>query len=404
MKNILFRTDRSGAWASGLEERCINAEKDVELLSLITTAVMQSLEPEQVLYTILTALTSKEGFGFNRAVYFEADTGLNILKGKMGLGPLTGEEANEIWNFIDTEKLTLQNLIDRYERFKQAPATGLNRMVSEISIPLREDGCLLSLSVLEGMPFEVTTENSRKKLTPELREKMDLGAFVTVPLMTRNRTHGTLLVDKRFSCEPITRNCLKILTIFAGHAALAIENSSLYDRTVHLSRTDWLTGLWNARYFDTVFREKTRVAASGEGKLSLLLIDIDRFKQYNDSLGHYEGDRAIRKVSEILRESSRKCDTVSRYGGEEFCVIMNDIDKQEAFAIAERIREKIAGAFGSGPLASDLKLTVSQGLSHLPTDGCDTTTLFKKADKALYKAKSAGKNTTRVYQPDMAVS
>jgi diguanylate cyclase (GGDEF)-like protein len=277
-------------------------------------------------------------------------------------------------------------------------------MVRDMAIPLREDGCLLSLSVLEGLPFEVTTENSRQKLTPELREKMDLGAFVTLPLKTRNRTHGTLLVDKRFSCEPVTRNCLKILTIFADHAALAIENSGLYDKTVHLSRTDWLTGLWNARYFDRVFREKTSVASAGGGRLSFLLIDIDRFKHYNDSLGHYEGDRAIRKVSEIIKENSRKCDTVSRYGGEEFCVIMNDIEKSEAFAIAERIRDKIAGAFSSGPLPSDLKLTVSQGLSHLPTDGYTTTTLFKKADKALYTAKSAGKNTTCVYQPDMAAS
>jgi diguanylate cyclase (GGDEF)-like protein len=83
---------------------------------------------------------------------------------------------------------------------------------------------------------------------------------------------------------------------------------------------------------------------------------------------------------------------------------MNDIEKSEAFAIAERIRDKIAGAFSSGPLPSDLKLTVSQGLSHLPTDGYTTTTLFKKADKALYTAKSAGKNTTCVYQPDMAAS
>lgn len=386
-----------------LEALYERSKKELVMLSEITNAMMQSLDLDQVLYTILTALTSHEGLGFNRAMFFLVNERNKTLEGRMAIGPHSAEEADKIWHHIESHKLTMQDLIDSYDKFKKDPESKLNSLVKGITIPLREDMGILALTILEGMPFEINTEEAKSLVHDDIKNILNMDLFVTVPLKTRNRTLGAILVDNIFSGTAITKDHIRILNMFADHAALAIENSRLFEKIVHLSRTDWLTGLWNTRFYNEILDEKIRTATETGTTMGLLMVDIDNFKRFNDTLGHQDGDYAIKRVADILRRFSRKTDFVCRYGGEEFSIIMSRTGKNEAQIIAERLRSEVENSFKHDETIPErLRLTISIGLAIFPFDSGDKRELIRKADIALYTAKRLGKNRTSLFSEAMS--
>ena len=186
--------------------------------------------------------------------------------------------------------------------------------------------------------------------------------------------------------------------MFANHAGLAIENSRLYEETEYLSKTDWLTKLWNSGELHKTLAKELEKSRITDKNLTVLMIDIDNFKPYNDSVGHREGDEAIKKIATLLSQRSRKNDFVARYGGEEFTIIMPDTTKKTALAIAERLKKEVEDSWAAGELAPGVPpLTISIGISTFPVDGADKDNLIHKADIALYEAKRRGKNKVCVY-------
>ena len=130
------------------------------------------------------------------------------------------------------------------------------------------------------------------------------------------------------------------------------------------------------------------------------MVDIDNFKNYNDTRGHQEGDKAIKRVAEILNCFSRKTDFVCRYGGEEFCIIMLNTDKNIAQIIAERLRMEVCNSFKfDDSIPEELKLTISLGLASFPVDSRVKNDLIEKSDLALYFAKQTEKNKTCAFDP-----
>ncbi|MBN1354411.1 MAG: sensor domain-containing diguanylate cyclase [Candidatus Omnitrophica bacterium] len=366
----------------------------------VSNAMRTTLKLDQIFYMILTALTSHEGLGFNRAMIFLVNKNENVLEGKMVIGPHSGEEADTIWKGIEKAKLSLDDLLNSYDKFKRDPESRLNTLVKGIKIPLTEDMGILALTILEGMPFEVTTEEAKEKVTPLIKETLQTEYFVTVPLKAKDKTLGAILVDNIFTKKPITKNDIRILTMLANHAGLAIENSRLYEEAEYLSKTDWLTKLWNSGELHKTLEKEIEKSRIGDKNLSVLMIDIDNFKPYNDSLGHLEGDEAIKKVSFILGQKSRAGDYVARYGGEEFTIIMPNTSKVIAQATAERLKKDVANTFTEKDMPKGVpSLTISIGISTFPYDGTDRDTLIRKADMALYEAKRAGKNRVCVYNP-----
>ncbi len=375
----------------------VDPKNELSILSEITNAIMQSLELDQVLYTILTSLTSNEGLGFDRAMLFLVNEEKQVLEGRMGIGPHSAEEADKFWH---SKERSLNDLVAAYNRFKKDPESKLNSIVKDISIPLKEGMGILALTILEGMPFEINSDEAKSKVNNEIKDLLNADLFVTVPLKTKNRTLGAILVDNISSCDPISKERMRILNMFADQTALAIENSRLYEETVRLSRTDWLTGLWNTRYFNDTLNKILKKTGDNETCLSILMIDIDNFKTYNDAVGHREGDKAIKRVSDILRHFSRKSDFACRYGGEEFCIIMASADKNNAQIIAERLRSEVYNSFKfDDSVPKDLKLTISVGVAAFPDDSEEKDDLIEKADLALYHAKHTGKNKTCAYDP-----
>jgi diguanylate cyclase (GGDEF)-like protein len=372
------------------------------MLYEVSNAMRTTLKLDQVFYIILTALTAHEGLGFNRAMLFLVNDAENVLEGVMGIGPHSAEEAGKIWYAISQRKMTLDDFMAAYDSFKKDTESKLNTVIKGIKIPLREDMGILALTIMEGMPFEITTEEAKKKVDPHILKALNTEYFVTVPLKAKDKVLGAILVDNMFNKKPITKADVRMLTLFANHAGLAIENSRLYEETVYLSSIDWLTRLWNYGKFQRLLSSELEKAKANETALSLVMLDVDNFKAYNDSLGHMKGDEALREIASILQNKSRKCDQVVRYGGEEFAIIMPNTVKENSRLFAERLRNEIERTYASDlSIPPDRCLTISLGIASYPEDADTKDELIAKTDIALYEAKRSGKNRTCLYSKVM---
>jgi diguanylate cyclase (GGDEF)-like protein len=175
---------------------------------------------------------------------------------------------------------------------------------------------------------------------------------------------------------------------------MAESIQSLTTKLERLGLTDGLTGIYNRRFFDQMLpREVNRSHRLG-AQVSLLMLDIDHFKRFNDRLGHPAGDEALRTLVRTLNQRLRAMDFVARYGGEEFAVVLPGADRDSALATAERLRSAVESATFGLPANSE-RLTVSIGVAVYPEDADDASSLLAAADSALYAAKRAGRNTVR---------
>lgn len=171
-----------------------------------------------------------------------------------------------------------------------------------------------------------------------------------------------------------------------------------YKRALRSAITDKLTGIYNYGYFKQCLQDEIKRARRLETPLSLLMIDVDDFKNINDTFGHLQGDEILKSVGMLIRDNVREIDLAARYGGEEFSVILLDTAADEAVKVAERIRKAIfKKAFSGLKPAFEMKISVSIGVASSPTDARTMERLIERADKALYVAKRSGKNRTCMY-------
>ncbi|MFA5334242.1 MAG: sensor domain-containing diguanylate cyclase, partial [Candidatus Omnitrophota bacterium] len=290
-------------------------------------------------------------------------------------------------------------LISAYSFYNKG-GSDLDKIVRNIKVPLREDSGVLAMTVLEGMSFEITNEGTRQNIAHDtVLQSLKTEYFVTVPLRAKDKVIGVILADNIFTKKPITKDDIRTLTMFANHAGLAIENSRLYEQTVHQANTDMLTRLWNHGYFQYSLTEELKKAYENKKPLSMVMFDIDNFKNYNDTLGHQMGDQLLRDVARILKATCDGKGSVARYGGEEFAVILPDTPKDSAYRIAEGLRQAIEGfQFNGQNVQPNKNLTISAGLASYPEDALDKEKLIYLADMALYEAKRTGKNKVCVYR------
>ncbi|MDO8886892.1 GGDEF domain-containing protein [Candidatus Oleimmundimicrobium sp.] len=169
---------------------------------------------------------------------------------------------------------------------------------------------------------------------------------------------------------------------------MALELLSVHDR---------LTGLFNYSYFLDRMEEEKKRADRYEKELSFIMMDIDHFKHYNDTYGHEQGNVVLKKIAKTIRENTRDIDIVSRYGGEEFVVLLPRASKEQAVVVAERIRKAVESLeFPGNREQPVVKKTISGGVATYPHDAKDASGLVVKADEALYEAKESGRNKTCV--------
>ncbi|MFG1650375.1 diguanylate cyclase [Micromonospora sp. NPDC049275] len=270
-------------------------------------------------------------------------------------------------------------------------------------VPTGEPRCRTYVAVPFATPGSATTPGGATSLG---------GATTTVPGGERSLDEsgapaaalGVLALYDRVGADEFDDDDLDTLRTFAGHAAVAVENVRVHEEAQRLSLTDPLTGLWNYRYLrESIRREVERASRFGR-MLSVLALDLDRFKDVNDTYGHAAGDTVLAEFARRVRGEIREVDLAFRQGGEEFVLLLPETDARGAAIVAERlgaaVRETpIAVEAYAGPIV----VTVSVGIAVYPDHGSTGREVLEAADDALYAAKAAGRDTYRVAEarPDV---
>ncbi|MFC2024112.1 diguanylate cyclase [Chloroflexota bacterium] len=249
---------------------------------------------------------------------------------------------------------------------------------------LSKKGEPLSLDAIDSMPeFKGLWELEKEQLAAS-----KLGLLC--PIKNRGRLIGIIALGKKKSNALYSHEDLDLVMSMANQAGTIIENAQLYSLAVTRANTDGLTGLYNHRHFhERLDHEIARGSRFGT-TFSLILLDIDLFKAYNDIHGHLAGDEILRRIAVCMKTSIRGLDIAFRYGGEEFAVILPEARLGDAQKVAERIRKTIASKASSKPPP----ITASFGVANWPIDGVMKAEIISGADAALYRAKQTGRNQT----------
>ncbi len=221
----------------------------------------------------------------------------------------------------------------------------------------------------------------------ELKKSDDV---YVVTLKEKSRKLGYLVV------EGAKDSAIENINILANQFAMALRRVKLYEEIEKIAITDSLTDLYTRRYFLERFTEEIDRSRTRKTKMSVLMIDVDLFKGFNDQYGHLVGDQILREVGKIVKDSIREIDIAGRYGGEEFCVVLPETDKEGAYYAAERIRQQTESTVIKAYDAS-INVTLSVGIATFPDDSKITEELIDKADWALYRAKKRGRNKVCVF-------
>ncbi len=323
---------------------------------------------EHALATFLGAITAGSGLGFHRAALFVSD-GRDGFQGQLGIGPADDAEAHRTWESLEEQaipfekQLAVGSTVGRFGELVRKAA--LNRKAEAAQ------------AVQGARVFD-------RMSGPECEGLRSLAAprwFVLAPVVVQEHMLGMVYADRKFSDEPIDPELVRNLGNFVEHGGLAWETLRLLKEVQQLARTDVLTGLLNRREFESRFTHERSRAQRGKSSLSLLVIDLDDFREVNHKEGHEGGDRVLRNVGKILSGTLRAHDVAARFGGDEFVVLLPDAGALEAAQVARRI----------GVTAHRRGVSLSLGTASFPEDSDYPDDLFGLADKNLYEAKAAGR-------------
>ena len=267
---------------------------------------------------------------------------------------------------------------------------GFGKSIREVEFS-REMPLIKYILSTKNKLFIGNIENSNFKYSIPKGEKTT--SMICIPIIVKNEVRGIIYIDS-IKTNAFSSKHEYFLNILAHEISIAIERALNYKRIKMLTVVDELTGVYNRRKFDTDLKYSVIEAKRYLRSLSLLMIDIDHFKKYNDYHGHQMGDTILRQIGGLFMKTKRTVDRIYRYGGEEFSVICGETNKENARIFAERLREAVSKKKfdGEGKKEPSGNLTISIGVSSFPFDATKLEQLIKYADDALYKAKAKGRN------------
>lgn len=216
-------------------------------------------------------------------------------------------------------------------------------------------------------------------------------SVVMLPLVVKGQSIGLVELMSR-TAVGLDAERLELARTMANEAAMALENARLYEEARSLADRDPLTGFYNHRYVHQRFAEEVSRSARSRRPLSVLMLDLDKFKLVNDSFGHLYGDRVLVWTAEIIRSTLRSTDIPARYGGDEFAILLPETSAEAARSAADRIRAAFAKAAHVGQGGEEIDVSMSIGAGTFPADGRTATELFAVADAALYRDKRGQAN------------
>ena len=325
------------------------------------------------------------------------------MRSTMNLEELLGLIMRDIRKEFDFDQVFLYHFeeVENRKLLKciASPWAVSEKGISALNISVDKTPGIVSLSIKEKKPYIVEDASRDPRVEPPLINLLKLKSFAVIPIVVKNNPLGALIVSRSNLKRRISQQDFAPLLLFANQAGIAIENAKLHKETEELTILDELTQVYNQRYFQRRLPQDIELTRRYAHFLSLAMVDIDDFKQYNDTNGHPAGDKVLKQLSQILIDHLRRTDAPFRYGGEEFAVILPATSREGALIILEKVRKEIENfPFEYRERQPGGKVTVSIGIATYPIDTKDAQELVNYADKSLYQAKATGKNRTCLYR------
>ncbi len=324
---------------------------------------------------------------------------------QIGLALSTTLELDEIFKlFRKIFQTTLK--VDGLGIFLIDNSTALIKLHTSFGIPTNPEQAKTSFKLGEDAFGEAlmyekiihVPDISKENRYSFFQDNTKSGAFLIIPLILRKNHPVGILSLYRKKTDSFPGNEISLFKKIGTEIAKVIDKTLLFQQTKELSITDELTGLFNRRHFNERFEREVQRARRYSRPLTVLMIDIDYFKNFNDVNGHLMGDEILKRVAHTLESNIRKADLLARYGGEEFVIILPEIDKNHALRVAEKLRSTIEEKrFPKQETQPNGNLTISLGLASFPEDSTDARELVDLADRALYRAKAEGRNRVVAY-------
>jgi diguanylate cyclase (GGDEF)-like protein len=271
----------------------------------------------------------------------------------------------------------------------------LSATLRNIRIPLTDETSVLVHAIRTG---ETLTTASLAKL-PQLKfhaalqQHFPLKNFAAAPLLADQEAIGVIVADSTTRPRDFNPEQITVLEMFANQAALAINNGLIFQNVLDRAQRDSLTRLYNHGHFQEVLRSEIDRAQRYGNPLSLIMLDIDHFKRFNDTWGHQTGDKVLKQTALLLSALVRVSDLPARYGGEEFALLLPHTPYEAALELAERLRVGVERKVNvTGPKGEKVNVTSSFGVATFPRHADSAAGLIAIADEALYSAKEAGRN------------
>ncbi|HEY5583921.1 MAG TPA: sensor domain-containing diguanylate cyclase [Ruminiclostridium sp.] len=307
-------------------------------------------------------------------------------------------DTNELLKFVNDVFLGVMGV--NYSTIVLFDPNGNRLQVQFTNIKNKEDlailsdnvNCKILINILENE--KPILENMVDHDKYDFIKTRNVGSFICIPLSSKSRKFGLTLIEHKNN-NTFNDDNLRLLTTIGKQVSMAIENAELYANLQEMATIDGLTGVFNRVYFHQKYESEFNMARELGYDLSLVILDIDLFKKFNDTYGHMFGDIVLKSVAQTVKNNLRGTDTIARFGGEEFVLILPRTSIQEAFEKVELLRHKIANnvVYDNGISAS---VTASFGIACFRETSKNQIELIRDADNALYKAKSFGRNCVKI--------
>ncbi len=359
---------------------------DMEHLKLV---IRRGLEKQRLMIKNIELIGQLEKEKIKLGIIMDAYNHISEIYGLEDLADFVSDKAVLI---AEAERASLMMIDESAGELVMQGSKGLDKETKGLRIKIGQ--LVAGWVALEGKALLVRDIETDPRMKFQLRNpQYKTKSFISLPLKQDNHVLGVINVtDKLAKMEVFTDEDLKYLSLLAHQTVTQIENIKLCEKLSSLAVTDALTGIFNHRYFQEGLNIEILRSQRYKHSLSLIIFDIDGFKNYNDQYGHQEGDRVLKHVVQEIRKNVRQVDIICRYGGDEFVVILPSTHARGAKFVAEKVRNSVASLdLLNAENHKIIRVTISGGVAEFK-EGMNKEGLISRADRALYLAKSEGKN------------